>query len=831
MKLRILPVFAALAMLGVAADAAAQALTVQRTLRQAATRDQDDLCFWLHPTDAALSTIIVSDKAADRLFVYDLQGALLQSVVTGQPGNIDSRYGFPLGGTLVDIVAYNERDTDRIRVFKVDPATRLLAPIDNGGFPSGDNYGFTLYRNPLTNRFYALTGPGDNTVVKQWELVDNGAGVVTGVGPLRQMPFTGTVESMVGDDDTGRLYVCQENGGVWEFGGDPDQPATGVRFAPVNTNGLTEDVEGIAIYHTAGAGGYLIVSSQGSDDYKVYDREPPHAFRGTFSISGVSDTDGLDVLNLPLGPEFPQGVLAFHNGVVSPYPTQMVGWEAVANALGLAIDPFSWSPRGPVGPVHAVAVSVTGSGAVSPPGGDYVEGATARLTATPELGWSFARWEGDVASTDNPLALLVDGPKSVTAVFEAAPLRALTTTVVGQGQVSPADGSFLSGSTVSLTATPATGWRFTGWSGDLGGTANPAALVMSADRAVTATFTELPPARVTHRGTVTTGVSDTRTVRTGSNVTAAAGQVYLAAISTEPRRTVSSVSGLGLTWTRIKDQCGSRGRIGVSLWIGRGTPTASARVTATLASSTDDAVISVSRYSDVDLATPLGLVRSANSRGVDGLCSSGVDQTSYSVPFATAVAGGAVYGSVAIRGRTHTAGAGYTERADLLRGGSSGAGLAVEDRTLDPAATSNLIGAFSGSAEWAAVAVELRPAGAPAAAAERVASAATEAETEVEAASASAGLALGRVTAAPNPFGAATEIRFELARAASVEAAVFDAAGRRLATLATGALAAGRHAVAWRGESARGERLPNGVYFVRVRTGAEMRVAKVVLGR
>jgi len=42
--------------------------------------DQDDMCIWLHPTDKSLSTIIGSDKSSDKIYVYDLQGNLLQTI-------------------------------------------------------------------------------------------------------------------------------------------------------------------------------------------------------------------------------------------------------------------------------------------------------------------------------------------------------------------------------------------------------------------------------------------------------------------------------------------------------------------------------------------------------------------------------------------------------------------------------------------------------------------------------------------------------------------------------------------------------------------------------
>src|SRR5262245_2103635 len=67
----------------------------------------------------------------------------------------------------------------------------------------------------------------------------------------------------------------------------------------------------------------------------------------------------------------------------------------------------------------------------------------------------------------------------------------LTTNVSGTGTVtrSPNAASYPSGTVVTLTATPGSGFQFAGWSGDLTGSANPAAITMNANKTVTATFT------------------------------------------------------------------------------------------------------------------------------------------------------------------------------------------------------------------------------------------------------------------------------------------------------------------------------------------------------
>jgi len=94
--------------------------------------DQDDMCIWLHPTDHSLSTIIASDKTANKLFVYNLSGEVIQTIsASGKPGNIDVRYNFSLSGVPVDIVGYNDRTNRTIVLFKVNPSTSNLTEVGN----------------------------------------------------------------------------------------------------------------------------------------------------------------------------------------------------------------------------------------------------------------------------------------------------------------------------------------------------------------------------------------------------------------------------------------------------------------------------------------------------------------------------------------------------------------------------------------------------------------------------------------------------------------------------------------------------------------------------
>jgi hypothetical protein len=72
----------------------------------------------------------------------------------------------------------------------------------------------------------------------------------------------------------------------------------------------------------------------------------------------------------------------------------------------------------------------------------------------------------------------------------------------------------------------------------------------------------------------------------------------------------------------------------------------------------------------------------------------------------------------------------------------------------------------------------------------------------------------------PNPFRASTEVRFSLPQRSSVKIAVFDVAGREVASLADGAWDAGSHSVSWAGRTDSGSPARGGVYFVRLAVGA-----------
>jgi 3-phytase len=306
--------------------------------------DQDDMCIWIH-SDPSQSTIITSDKDVNKLFVYDLSGNTIQAVsVPGQPGNIDIRYNFPLSGQTVDIVGYNDRQNEEIVIYKVDPASRklsLVGSFDAGNWP-GELYGFCFYLSPNTGKYYAF-GCGKSSQVRQWELLDNGDGTIGGIEKRTWTNGPGDkTEGMVADDEAGKLYAANEGHGVYKYHADPDDPnPDGELIAPEGSNGLSSDVEGVTIYYMENDEGYLIVSSQGSDNFKVYERKAPHNFVKTFFVDGAEGSDGIDVTNVNLGSAFPNGIFLLHNDAHSKKEVLVCDYAD----LGVNINTNYWNPR------------------------------------------------------------------------------------------------------------------------------------------------------------------------------------------------------------------------------------------------------------------------------------------------------------------------------------------------------------------------------------------------------------------------------------------------------------------------------------------------------
>jgi len=307
----------------------------------------DDPAIWVDRNNPSRSIIIGTQKQSG-LYVYDLQGQVLQFLPDGRMNNVDLRDNFRLGGQTVSIVAASNRTNDGISLYRVDPATRRLVNVADGLQPTGmvDPYGLCMYQNPQTGGTYVFVTDSEGPV-RQWELVDAGNGRVR-ANRVRDIPFATQTEGCVADDATGVLYVAEEDIGLWRVGAAADAPATPTSVATVAANpALHDDLEGIGLYDLGDGRGYLVLSSQGDNTYAVFRRDGANEYIGSFAvlgdaargIDGSSETDGLEVLSANLGGPFAGGIFVAQDGRnISPQEYQnfkIVPWSSIATALNL----------------------------------------------------------------------------------------------------------------------------------------------------------------------------------------------------------------------------------------------------------------------------------------------------------------------------------------------------------------------------------------------------------------------------------------------------------------------------------------------------------------
>ena len=154
-----------------------------------------------------------------------------------------------------------------------------------------------------------------------------------------------------------------------------------------------------------------------------------------------------------------------------------------------------------------VAIAGSGSGTIAANTGSiacpsdctdlYSYGTAVTLTASAAADSIFSHWSGACNGTASTCTVTLTGNRAVTANFIVT--RTLTVTNVGDGSVRSSPGgiqcgidcteAYVQNTSVTLTAVPASGSVFAGWSGACAGRVTTCTLNMNAARSVTATFT------------------------------------------------------------------------------------------------------------------------------------------------------------------------------------------------------------------------------------------------------------------------------------------------------------------------------------------------------
>jgi 3-phytase len=248
------------------------------------------------------------------------------------------RKGVRIEGELQTLAVATNRTYNNIDIFRItDDGTVTFVMGQPVTF--SDPYGICLYLD-AQGRAHAFANSTDGEY-QEWLLNPEGilAPQLLGSYRLDSQPEGCTV-----DDMTGILYAGEEAKGIWTMQADI-AAFDGKNLLDVTGQGhLTADVEGMEIYRGSDSL-YLIASSQGDNSYAIYDLDNHNKFMGSVRIAdnlatgvdGAEETDGLTVTSIPLGPQFPAGMLVVQDGYnrlpVDSQNFKLVSWQAVMDAL------------------------------------------------------------------------------------------------------------------------------------------------------------------------------------------------------------------------------------------------------------------------------------------------------------------------------------------------------------------------------------------------------------------------------------------------------------------------------------------------------------------
>jgi 3-phytase len=298
----------------------------------------DDPAIWRNAANPSASLIIGTDKKAG-LYVYDLTGKVLDFNDAVSVNNVDVRDGVSIAGQAgVLVVASDRNDLDNAKfaLFTLDTQTGKLHALGTVPAGTGEAYGVCFYRDAMN--LYAFSVLKDGTI-NQILLDLTGPKVSSRL--VRTLRLASQSEGCVVDETTGRLYVGEEDVGLWRFDAAPTGSKTPNMVARADGKNIVADTEGVALADDPKTGRYIIVSSQGDNAYSVY-RAEDDSFVGRFrigagSIGATEETDGIEVIVGDFGTAYPGGLFIAQDGFNSAgvQNFKLVAWDDIKAALGL----------------------------------------------------------------------------------------------------------------------------------------------------------------------------------------------------------------------------------------------------------------------------------------------------------------------------------------------------------------------------------------------------------------------------------------------------------------------------------------------------------------
>ena len=289
----------------------------------------------------------------------------------------------------------------------------------------------------------------------------------------------------------------------------PEGTNSGVEWTSSDPSVASVTESGLIIAHSTGTASITATATVGgaSASCLVTVQEAPAT---TYSISiSVSPTEGGTVSG---SGQYEEGVTATVTAVANEGFRFLEWTEAgtqisteasltftVTNdrTLTAIFEPISEPAPGPTPkPTYTINVSTAERGTASG-GGEFEQGSSVTLTATPENGYRFIAWteNDEQISTDENYTFIADHDRTIVAIF--MPISKPTYTVhvsSAQGGTVEGSGSYEEGELITVNATPDNDYHFLYWeeNGEQVSTDETFTFTADRDRTLVAKFTPIP---------------------------------------------------------------------------------------------------------------------------------------------------------------------------------------------------------------------------------------------------------------------------------------------------------------------------------------------------
>ena len=277
----------------------------------------DDPAIWFNQANPTKSLIFGTDKRKG-IHVYDIYGKELSFSELGATNNIDLR----VIDKNVHMVISNRSsstlgywifpESGLFEYFLENPINAFTEDIIHYHLEANMNvYGVCM--GFVNGRLSAALTEEEGPTVQMWDLTTKKVvGKIDVISDEENAPKTGNeAEGCVFDDENSRLLSREGSKGYLKAY--ESDTLRMIEVVDSRDENIIGDPEGVAIYKTSDVEGYIILSSQGGNEFNLYNRRSLD-FINKFKINAVEDTDGLDVTHEAVENLFPNGFLVVQDG-------------------------------------------------------------------------------------------------------------------------------------------------------------------------------------------------------------------------------------------------------------------------------------------------------------------------------------------------------------------------------------------------------------------------------------------------------------------------------------------------------------------------------------